>query len=197
MLAVADIERVLADNGGQKDAAFAVGEPGAGVDGWRLTHRQAQAALLVALRRPGGPRLTRYVDVALLASALRDDVLTSSLRDLVSRRKSALQLGTITANRTKRGRWRRLGMARHGRSRKCPALPKPDSQNWQRYRVLRLRLARRLGRRWAKPKRVLGLRSSSGGTVRHGRSRKLRVLSAPDIHLYRASHARRLQRARR
>lgn len=52
---------------------LAAGEPGRGVDGWRLTHRQAQAALLVSLRSPD--RRTRYADVALLAAALRDDVL--------------------------------------------------------------------------------------------------------------------------
>ena len=45
----------------------AIGEPGKGLDGWRLTHRQAQAAMRIALRRP--QRLTRYADVALLAVA--------------------------------------------------------------------------------------------------------------------------------
>ncbi|MGN6371910.1 MAG: helix-turn-helix domain-containing protein [Solirubrobacteraceae bacterium] len=56
---------------------FAVGEPGRGLEGWRFTHRQAQAALLVALRQ--AQTLTRYADVALLASALNDDLLSSSL----------------------------------------------------------------------------------------------------------------------
>jgi PucR C-terminal helix-turn-helix domain/GGDEF-like domain len=69
-LAVADIERLLQAG---EDVVLAVGEPRKGVDGWRLTHRQAQAALLVALR--SRERLTRYADVALLAAALRDDVL--------------------------------------------------------------------------------------------------------------------------
>jgi sugar diacid utilization regulator len=69
-LAVADIERLLQTGAG---VSLAVGEPGKGVDGWRRTHRQAQAALLVALR--SRKRLTRYSDVALLAAALRDDVL--------------------------------------------------------------------------------------------------------------------------
>jgi PucR C-terminal helix-turn-helix domain/GGDEF-like domain len=73
-----DIERWLSVEG-HPDVLLAVGEPGRGIDGWRLTHRQAQAALLVALRRPRPQRLTRYADVALLASALRDDVLARSL----------------------------------------------------------------------------------------------------------------------
>lgn len=57
---------------------FAFGEPACGLDGWRLTHRQARAALPVATRDSGG--VVRYSDVALLASALRDEVLARSLR---------------------------------------------------------------------------------------------------------------------
>jgi DNA-binding PucR family transcriptional regulator len=49
------------------------------MEGWRLTHQQAQAARVVALRRPQG--VTRYTDVALLASALRDQNLTGALID--------------------------------------------------------------------------------------------------------------------
>jgi PucR C-terminal helix-turn-helix domain/GGDEF-like domain len=57
--------------------SFAVGEPAQGLAGWRLTHQQAQAALVVALRRPRG--FTRYADVALLASALKDEMLARAL----------------------------------------------------------------------------------------------------------------------
>lgn len=61
---------------------FALGEPARGVEGWRSTHRQAQAALVVALRssesRPG-VTFTRYADVALLATALRDEALGRAL----------------------------------------------------------------------------------------------------------------------
>lgn len=66
---------------GQRERAvsFAVGEPARDFEGWRLTHRQAQAALVVALRRP--QRLTRYADVALLAAALTDEALARALRD--------------------------------------------------------------------------------------------------------------------
>lgn len=58
----------------------AIGEPGAGLPGWRLTHRQARAALSVALRK--GESWVRYRDVALAASMLRDDLLVTSLRAL-------------------------------------------------------------------------------------------------------------------
>ena len=57
--------------------SFAAGEPARGLEGWRLTHRQAQAALMVALSRPR--RLTRYVDVALLATTLKDEALVKTL----------------------------------------------------------------------------------------------------------------------
>jgi hypothetical protein len=51
-------------------ACFVVGAPAGGLEGWRLTHREAQTALLVARCRPWP--LTRYGDVALLAAALGD-----------------------------------------------------------------------------------------------------------------------------
>ncbi|MGE5336036.1 MAG: PucR family transcriptional regulator [Nitrososphaerota archaeon] len=60
--------------------AIAVGEPADGITGWRVTHRQASAALPVAKR--GADPVVRYADVALLASALQDDLLTESLRNL-------------------------------------------------------------------------------------------------------------------
>jgi hypothetical protein len=59
------------------DVWLAAGEPAWGLVGWRSTHRQAQAALLVAARRPRV--LTRYGDVALLATALRDEALARTL----------------------------------------------------------------------------------------------------------------------
>ncbi len=57
-----------------------VGEPGEGLSGWRFSHRQAKAALPVAERR--SQPIVPYVDVALLASVLRDDLLVTSLRRL-------------------------------------------------------------------------------------------------------------------
>ena len=57
-----------------------VGEPAAGLSGWRLSHRQAKAALPIAEAR--GQRTLRYADVAMLASILRDDLVATSLRQL-------------------------------------------------------------------------------------------------------------------
>ncbi len=58
----------------------ALGEPGEGITGWRLSHRQANAALPIAERR--GAAVVRYADVAVLASILRDDLVADSLRRL-------------------------------------------------------------------------------------------------------------------
>jgi hypothetical protein len=77
-LAVPDVERLLS-NGVAGDATLAVGEPRRGLDGWRLTHREAQAAQEVMLRKP--QRLTRARDVVLLAAVLRDDALAKSLSE--------------------------------------------------------------------------------------------------------------------
>jgi len=57
-----------------------VGEPGEGLSGWRLSHRQAKAALPIAERR--AQAILRYADVALLASVLRDDLVATSLHQL-------------------------------------------------------------------------------------------------------------------
>lgn len=58
--------------------AVALGEPALGIAGWRLSHRQARAAMMVAARR--GDRVVRYAEVALLASLLHDELLAESLR---------------------------------------------------------------------------------------------------------------------
>jgi hypothetical protein len=54
------------------------GEPAQGVSGWRLSHQQALATVPIAkgLGRP----VVRYVNYALLASMLQDDVLIRSLK---------------------------------------------------------------------------------------------------------------------
>jgi hypothetical protein len=61
-------------------ATLAIGEPGEGLPSWRLTHRQAKAALPIALRSP--EPFVRYADVALLAAILKDELLATSLRRL-------------------------------------------------------------------------------------------------------------------
>jgi hypothetical protein len=77
-LSVADVERLMSA-AEAPGVSLAIGEPGCGLDGWRLTHHQAQAALLVALRSQ--ERVTRYGDVALVAAVLRDEVLARWLLD--------------------------------------------------------------------------------------------------------------------
>ncbi len=59
---------------------MASGEPGRGLAGWRLTHRQAAAALAIAQR--GQRRHARYAEVALIASLVQDELLVASLRSL-------------------------------------------------------------------------------------------------------------------
>ena len=75
----ADLKRLIS-RGGLPRGALAIGEPAVGLEGWRLTHRQARCALAVALRSPR--RFARYGDVALRASMLQDDLLIASLRQI-------------------------------------------------------------------------------------------------------------------
>ena len=65
------------------DAVLAIGETGDGMHGWRLTHRQARAALPISLR--SAEPFVRYADVALLASTLQDDLLATSLHHIYLR----------------------------------------------------------------------------------------------------------------
>jgi len=62
---------------GSTGVRIAIGEPASGLAGWRLTHRQAAAALLIAVRGP--EPAVRYADVALLAAVLQDELLATSL----------------------------------------------------------------------------------------------------------------------
>jgi hypothetical protein len=77
-LPVADVERYLSA-GVLGDVTLAVGEPRRGLEGWRLTHHEAQAARQVMLRRP--QPLSRASDVVLLAAVLRDELLARSLHE--------------------------------------------------------------------------------------------------------------------
>ena len=61
------------------EVSLALGEAGYGVSGWRLTHRQARAAVPLSLQER--PSLVRYADVALLASALADELLAETLHE--------------------------------------------------------------------------------------------------------------------
>jgi len=74
-----ELERLVAPGSAGLEAV-AIGEPGEGFTGWRLTHQQARAALAVA--RSGSAGFARYADVALLAALLQDDLAATSLRQL-------------------------------------------------------------------------------------------------------------------
>ncbi|HVD41474.1 MAG TPA: helix-turn-helix domain-containing protein [Solirubrobacterales bacterium] len=78
----------------------AVGEPAEGIAGWRLSHRQAKAALPIAESR--GARTLRYADVAVLASILRDDLGTTSLRQIYLEPLAATRDGGKAARETLR-----------------------------------------------------------------------------------------------
>jgi DNA-binding PucR family transcriptional regulator len=57
-----------------------IGEVVAGLSGWRRTHRQARAA--AGLDRAGSRGALRYRDVAMIAAAAKDPLLTASLREM-------------------------------------------------------------------------------------------------------------------
>jgi hypothetical protein len=63
-----------------EEKRLAVGEPARGQLGWRLSHRQARMAF--PLTHPRHSPFIRYCEVALAASVLQDDLLTSSLQQL-------------------------------------------------------------------------------------------------------------------
>lgn len=65
-LAFPDLEHTVA--GIADSVAISAGEPRSGVDGWRLSHLEAEAAAPVATLE--GPGVVRHSNVALLASAL-------------------------------------------------------------------------------------------------------------------------------
>jgi hypothetical protein len=79
---------------------LAVGEPGKGLSGWRLSHRQARAAWPIARR--GSDPVVRYVEVALLTATLQDQLLVESLQKLYLEPLEADRDGGETLRRTLR-----------------------------------------------------------------------------------------------
>jgi hypothetical protein len=77
-----------------------VGEPAHGFPGWRLTHRQAAVAFPVAVRSK--QRVVHYSQVPLLAAALQDDLLATSLRQLYLEPLSRQRDGGAAAKETLR-----------------------------------------------------------------------------------------------
>jgi hypothetical protein len=102
-LEVDELERLVPANA-SAGLSLAIGEPASGGDGWRLTHRQAQAARLVALHRGGreGVTLTRYVEEMLLAAALRDEMLARSLKEIFLSPLATQRDGGATSRQTLR-----------------------------------------------------------------------------------------------
>jgi hypothetical protein len=82
------------------DVSLAVGEPGEGIGGWRLSHRQARAAWPIAHRGPDAA--VRYSEVALLTSTLQDQLLVESLQKLYLEPLEADRDGGETLRRTLR-----------------------------------------------------------------------------------------------
>jgi hypothetical protein len=99
-LALSDIERVLSTPE-LRDVSLAVGGLREGLEGWRLTHREAQGAALVARHRAPS-RLIRYADVAPEAAALQDAALADSLIGKYLSPLDELDIGGQTARRTLR-----------------------------------------------------------------------------------------------
>lgn len=64
-------------------ASLAQGEPRRGIDGWRVTHREAQIALTIMRREP--QPLLRCSDVILPAALLRDEEMSGLLLDVYLR----------------------------------------------------------------------------------------------------------------
>jgi PucR C-terminal helix-turn-helix domain/GGDEF-like domain len=75
-LPVSEVERTLAREASQ-GASFAIGEARHGIEGWRLTHREAQAARGVMAIRPRS--VLRSRDAILTAAVLQDPALAESL----------------------------------------------------------------------------------------------------------------------
>jgi hypothetical protein len=73
------LDRVLASSW-PAHVRLALGGPGRGMTGWRLTHRQAAAALSLAHGEASG--VVRYADNPLLVAAIGDEVLAASLYEI-------------------------------------------------------------------------------------------------------------------
>jgi len=83
-----------------EDASMALGEPARGLLGWRLTHRQAGAALPIAVR--GSRRVVRYANTVLLVAVLQHEIHWRSLQALFLEPIEAERDGGATAFETLR-----------------------------------------------------------------------------------------------
>jgi len=71
-LSVAEFKCLLSTSG-CRNAPFAIGDPGSGLEGWRHTHHEAQLALLVAHHKP--QEVTRCADVLPVVGALQNEAM--------------------------------------------------------------------------------------------------------------------------
>ncbi len=160
---IGEFERALARIGA-RGVSFALGEPASGIEGWRVTHLQAQAALSVALR--GGAPVTRYVDVALLASVLRDDVLAGSLVDVYLAPLGSRQSGGATLRATLRAYF----AAEHNASSAASALGVTRHTVQNRLRTIEKRLGQAIRTRQAELEVALRLEELDGALERRSAS---------------------------
>lgn len=98
-IAFEDIERIIYEQAKDMDASLALGELARGLSGMRITHREAEAAVLVARCEPR--RITRYAEVEPEATALGDEALGDSLVALL-RPLDQMRIGAEEARRTLR-----------------------------------------------------------------------------------------------
>jgi hypothetical protein len=83
---------------GEGVVSIAAGELAYGLDGWRLTHHEAQAARHVALHRGAG--VVRYADVLLDAAVLRDETISGALMRAFLAPLDALRISGDVARNT-------------------------------------------------------------------------------------------------
>jgi hypothetical protein len=81
-------------------ARVAVGEPLSGLGGWRLSHRQAKAAMPLTAQQEKA--VVRYADVSVVASVSQDEVALSSLQELYLRPLSGEKNGGVALRDTLR-----------------------------------------------------------------------------------------------
>jgi hypothetical protein len=77
-ISVAEFERLASSKLGAS-VSFAIGESRQGIDGWRLSHQEAQTARAIVLRSSG--RFARCSDVVLSAAVIRDETIARFLLD--------------------------------------------------------------------------------------------------------------------
>jgi hypothetical protein len=92
-----EIKHLLSSNE-SADTLLALGGPQQGIDGWRLTHHEAQAAFSVALRKP--KPLTLCSDVPLEAAVIKHEAIAKSLLDNYLAPLDDLRGGGLTARKT-------------------------------------------------------------------------------------------------